>query len=114
LKANSENEIYLVVFPKKVLEGSSYTGKIVFYAGDETISKNFSVNYKAENVPVEIRPPEDQNTGSTFDYNYSGAFSGFVSFFASNLEFAVIVALVIIAAILLIAFIARFVKRIAK
>lgn len=114
LRANSSKEIFLTIFSKSNLDGLTYNGKVVFYAGNETVSKNFSISYgepKAAVVNIGSGQPTD---GNVSDLNNSAiaAFAGLLS--RPNFEFLLIIVLVIIAAILLIAFIARFVKRISK
>lgn len=119
LRANSSKEIFLTIFSKDNLDGLTYNGKVVFYAGNETVSENFSISYGEPKVAVvnagSGRPNNaTANDGNVSDLNNSAiaAFAGLLS--KPSFEFLLIIVLVIIAAILLIAFIARFVKRISK
>lgn len=112
LKANASKEVKLTVFSKPELEGLNYRAKITFYAGDEAVSKKFTVaynGYDAKTQNISTAKPQDTNPN-----NLENGLSGFVAFFNSNIEFAVITALILVAGVLLIAFISRFVKRISK
>ena len=114
----------LSISPQEALEGSTYNSLLEVQVGGEKISRNISVIFKEKET--EANP---QGTG-TGDSNAAGFFSvaglseyatglsaygtGLFSYYAAGFftpENALNVALAFIAAILLIAFIARFVKR---
>lgn len=106
LGAGKTTVITLSISPNKGLVGSTYEGTLEVEMGEKKAFKGISVIYK-ENEPVEDETPKEANATGFFSIgDYSAAIAGL--FMPEN---AINSILAVVAAILLIAFIARFVKR---
>lgn len=104
----------LSISPQETLEGSTYNCLLEVQVGGEKASKNISVIFKEKESEGK---PQDQTGGNNAGFFsmawFSASATGLFSYAAGLLtpENALNTALAFIAAILLIAFIARFVKR---
>ncbi len=103
IAGNSGTNVTFTIQPNTSLVGQTYEGRIEVILGDRKFVKNMRLVFRAEQKQEEKKENENEYNG----------FSGLFLLPASilTLEFAVNVLLVFIAAVLLIAFIARFVKR---
>jgi len=97
--------LILSISPQENLEGSTYDCLLEVQVGGEEASKNINIIFKGE----ESEPKNETGNSNAGFFPLTGLFS-----YAAGLltpENALNAALVLVAAILLIAFIARFVKR---
>ncbi len=101
--------ISITVFPRSDLKGQTYQSKLEITLGDKKFVKNINLVFRAtqkEGTAPEDHPPQEpETTGLTGGLFSLGAMPGLTP----ELTFNVVLGL--IAAILLIAFIARFTKR---
>ena len=100
----------LTIYPDKGLINQSYESTLVIELGSEKIIKTINISFKKaqEQLPEKPVPEPGIDLGEV-----SGSISsGFASLAFIGSENALNLALVFIAAILLIAFIARFIRRI--
>ena len=106
--------LILSIFPQEALEGSTYNCLLEAQVGGEKISRNISVIFKGKESEG---MPQGQTGGGNAGFFsmtwFSASATGLFSYAEGLLtpENALNAALVLVAAILLIAFIARFVKR---
>lgn len=96
--------VTLSVLPQEALEGSAYSCLLEVQLGSEKAFRNIKVIFKGES-----EPENGSDNGSTGSLSLAGLFSSAALLFTP--ENALNAMLAFIAAILLIAFIARFVKR---
>jgi len=109
--AGKSTVLTLSILPDESLAGSTYEATLEIELGNEKAFKRISVLFKEEETGNEAGEDPVEGEGETpvgmFSFaEFSGALIGILTF-----ENALNAVLVLIAAILLIAFIARFVKR---
>lgn len=107
IAAGETVSLALTIMPDERLEGSSYDIVLEASVGEEKIFKNIRVIFKE--AVKEGAGEETTSEGNTALFSLAGIGSGIGMFF--SFENVLNIVLIVAAAILLIAFIARFVKR---
>ncbi|MDD5148055.1 MAG: hypothetical protein PHH08_01170 [Candidatus ainarchaeum sp.] len=107
ISGNSKADFSITINPSKSLEGQAYESTLIVELGNEKIIRTIDLSFKKHIVSAPA--PEPQPSSGV---DLAAISSGFFSLAAFGSENALIIALAFIAAILLIAFIARFVRRV--
>jgi hypothetical protein len=116
IPAGGFKKIYVTVFPREDLLEQTYETSLIVELGDEKIVKKVNIIFK----PSFFQEQDSAQEPTPVDFSTLTGFFSFFSIPAMNFgqyfswETALNVFLVIVAAILLIAFIARFTRRISE